>query len=53
MTTTILALDLGTTTGWALRGSDGHITSGSESFVRSASKAAECVSCASSAGSQS
>ena len=28
MTTTILALDLGTTTGWALRGSDGHITSG-------------------------
>ena len=32
MTTTILALDLGTTTGWALRSSDGHITSGSESF---------------------
>ena len=32
MTKTILALDLGTTTGWALRGSDGHITSGSESF---------------------
>ena len=32
MTTTILALDLGTTTGWALRGSDGHITSGSERF---------------------
>ena len=32
MTTTILALDLGTTTGWALRGSDGHTTSGSESF---------------------
>lgn len=32
MTTTILALDLGTTTGWALRGSDGHITSGSEGF---------------------
>lgn len=32
MTTTILALDLGTQTGWALRGSDGHITSGSESF---------------------
>ena len=32
MTTTILALDLGTMTGWALRGSDGHITSGSESF---------------------
>ena len=32
MTTTIIALDLGTTTGWALRGSDGHITSGSESF---------------------
>ncbi|ANA33327.1 hypothetical protein C6T69_00165 [Burkholderia multivorans] len=32
MTTTLLALDLGTTTGWALRGPDGHITSGSESF---------------------
>ena len=32
MTTTILALDPGTITGWALRGSDGHITSGSESF---------------------
>ena len=32
MITTILALDLGTTTGWALRGSDGNITSGSESF---------------------
>ncbi len=32
MTTTILALDLGTTTGWALRGNDGHITGGSESF---------------------
>lgn len=32
MTTTILALDLGTITGWALRSSDGHITSGSESF---------------------
>ncbi len=32
MTTTILALDLGTTTGWALRGSDDHITSGSERF---------------------
>jgi Holliday junction resolvasome RuvABC endonuclease subunit len=32
MNTTLLALDLGTTTGWALRGSDGHITSGSESF---------------------
>ena len=32
MITTIFALDLGTTTGWALRGSDGHITSGSQSF---------------------
>jgi len=32
MTTTILALDLGTTTGWALRGGGGHIASGSESF---------------------
>lgn len=32
MTTTILALDWGTTTGWALRSGDGNITSGSESF---------------------
>jgi len=32
MTITLLALDLGTTTGWALRSRDGHITSGSESF---------------------
>ncbi len=29
---TILALDLGTTTGWALRGYDGLITSGTTSF---------------------
>lgn len=29
---TILALDLGTTTGWALRGHDGLITSGAASF---------------------
>ena len=32
MTMTILALDLGTTTGWALSGRDGHIISGSEFF---------------------
>ncbi|CDM23061.1 hypothetical protein BN940_02926 [Castellaniella defragrans 65Phen] len=32
MITTILALDLGTTTGWALRLVDGTTTSGSESF---------------------
>lgn len=32
MITRILALDLGTTTGWALRLVDGTITSGSESF---------------------
>ena len=32
MTTTLLALDLGTTTGWALHDSDSHITSGAESF---------------------
>jgi len=32
MNRTILALDLGTTTGWALRGRDGTVTSGSESF---------------------
>jgi len=29
---TILALDLGTTTGWALRSSDGLVTSGTASF---------------------
>ena len=29
---TVLALDLGTTTGWALRGSDDHITSGIMTF---------------------
>lgn len=32
MNMTILALDLGTTTGWALMDSDGQITSGSQSF---------------------
>ncbi len=32
MKTTILALDLGTTTGWALMQADGQITSGSQSF---------------------
>jgi len=31
-TQNILALDLGTTTGWALRSADGSITSGTESF---------------------
>ena len=31
-TSCILALDLGTTTGWALRGHDGLITSGTTSF---------------------
>lgn len=32
MNQTLLALDLGTRTGWALMGRDGRITSGSESF---------------------
>ena len=32
MTITLLALDLGTTTGWALAGRDGSITSGTASF---------------------
>ena len=32
MNMTILALDLGTTTGWALMHADGQITSGSQSF---------------------
>ncbi|MEW5889877.1 MAG: hypothetical protein AB1768_12710 [Pseudomonadota bacterium] len=32
MTTTLLALDLGTTCGWALRDSSGHITSDTENF---------------------
>ncbi|PPU90998.1 crossover junction endodeoxyribonuclease RuvC [Xanthomonas albilineans] len=33
MNTTILALDLGTRTGWALQHSDGTITSGTEPFT--------------------
>jgi len=32
MNTTLLALDLGTQTGWALASRDGHITSGSQCF---------------------
>jgi len=32
MNSTILALDLGTTTGWALRTRDGAVTSGTQSF---------------------
>ena len=32
MNTTILALDLGTQTGWALASRDGGLTSGSQSF---------------------
>lgn len=32
LATTILALDLGTTTGWALRNRDGSVVSGSENF---------------------
>jgi Holliday junction resolvasome RuvABC endonuclease subunit len=32
MQNTVLALDLGTTTGWALRSADGSISSGTESF---------------------
>ena len=32
MKSTILALDLGTTTGWALRTRDGAVTSGTQSF---------------------
>lgn len=32
MQNTVLALDLGTTTGWALRSGDNSITSGTESF---------------------
>ena len=32
MTTTILALDLGTTTGWALHTADGNTVSGTQSF---------------------
>ena len=34
-TNTVLALDLGTTTGWAIRGFDGLITSGTVSFKTS------------------
>lgn len=32
MSVATLALDLGTTTGWALRTADGHVISGSQSF---------------------
>jgi RNase H-fold protein (predicted Holliday junction resolvase) len=32
MNTTILALDLGTTTGWAVQSADGSITSGTQQF---------------------
>jgi hypothetical protein len=35
-TQAVLALDLGTTTGWALRNRDDHITSGTLSFKVSA-----------------
>ena len=32
MSGAVLALDLGTTTGWALRTADGRVTSGTQSF---------------------
>ena len=47
----VLALDLGTATGWALRARDGAITSGTVSFRPAATTAAACATCASAPGS--
>jgi hypothetical protein len=47
---TILALDLGTTTGWALHALDGLIASGSVSFPPAVTTAAACATCASPTG---
>ena len=49
----ILALDLGTTTGWAVRAPGGLITSGTVSFRPSRMTAAACVTSASLTGSPS
>ena len=46
----ILALDLGTATGWALRGSDGLITSGTASFRPGRFDGAACATCGSPTG---
>ena len=46
-TPTLFALDLGTTTGWALRARTALITSGTGSFRPAASTAAACATCAS------
>ena len=46
----LLALDLGTTTGWAFRAPDGLITSGTVSFRPAATTVAACATCASPTG---
>jgi hypothetical protein len=43
----ILALDLGTTTGWALRTAGGQILSGTPGLPPAASRAAACATCGS------
>ena len=49
--TTILALDLGTTTGWALRGSDGHHRQRFRAFPAATLRRRRDAFCASNAGS--
>jgi cytochrome c553 len=50
MTSPVLALDLGTATGWALRTADGQLVSGTQSFSPAASRVAACATCASGPG---
>lgn len=49
--TALLALDLGTRTGWALQERSGRICSGSQPFRPQRYEGAACAFCASSAGS--
>ncbi len=45
-THTILCLDLGTKTGWAICGADGRITSDTEDFQSRRFEGGGCVTCA-------
>lgn len=47
----VLALDLGSTTGWALRTGDGQITRGTQAFRPGGQEGGGCVTSASSTGS--
>ena len=49
--TVVLAIDLGTTTGWAMRTLEGQLTHGFTSFRPSRYEAVACATCALSAGS--